>query len=479
MPAETYAALTQALADILALQQQGGKYIGQSFATKAALNAYTLKSTDNPGDFTFVLDDETKNDATTRYIISGAKTPTDTRAWSFGYVINYDPTGLATTAAAGLVKSTAATDGNEGKTFVETDGTMSVIGWDSLVAAVGTLSGLTTTAKSSLVAAINEIKATLNTKANETSSFTEAATRANIASGESVSTIFGKIKKFFSDLKSVAFTGSYSDLSNKPTIPTIATTGRLLKGDGAGNATAITATVDQLVRANGTGVDIPTSLPANGGNADTVGGMTPDQMGENGYIMKKYVIDTTGLNEDTYYPVTINLENFQWTRIAVYVKTGPTSNPSWGNYNDGFSCVFLEEAIGDMWGAFINMDGMEYNKLSSLRRILFSGYTKWILQGDQLNPIGNVGQMTHSNNEYIYVRGGGKYFFYVSHNRIPVLRTETFAMYEQSISPLSLEGVNYSTNKRNVVKTEDMPTVFTGATPPASGFKDGDIFIKS
>lgn len=47
--------------------------------------------------------------------------------------------------------------------------------------------------------------------------FTEASTRVNIASGETLSTLFGKIKKFFTDLKTVAFTGSYSDLSNKPT----------------------------------------------------------------------------------------------------------------------------------------------------------------------------------------------------------------------------------------------------------------------
>lgn len=51
--------------------------------------------------------------------------------------------------------------------------------------------------------------------------FTEATgTRANIASGESFATILGKIKKFFSDLKTVAFTGAYSDLSGTPTIPT-------------------------------------------------------------------------------------------------------------------------------------------------------------------------------------------------------------------------------------------------------------------
>lgn len=47
--------------------------------------------------------------------------------------------------------------------------------------------------------------------------FAESGTRSNIVSGETLSTLFGKIKKFFTDLKTVAFTGSYSDLSNKPT----------------------------------------------------------------------------------------------------------------------------------------------------------------------------------------------------------------------------------------------------------------------
>lgn len=55
---------------------------------------------------------------------------------------------------------------------------------------------------------------------NAKPTFTEASQRQNIESGESLSTILGKIKKFFTDLKSVAFTGSYNDLSNKPTIPT-------------------------------------------------------------------------------------------------------------------------------------------------------------------------------------------------------------------------------------------------------------------
>lgn len=56
----------------------------------------------------------------------------------------------------------------------------------------------------------------LNLKANNTQTFTEAETRENIASGETVPTLFGKIKKFFSDLKAVAFSGSYNDLNDTP-----------------------------------------------------------------------------------------------------------------------------------------------------------------------------------------------------------------------------------------------------------------------
>ena len=51
---------------------------------------------------------------------------------------------------------------------------------------------------------------------DQTPTFTEASTRNNIASGEKLSVILGKVQKFFNDLKTVAFSGSFSDLSNKP-----------------------------------------------------------------------------------------------------------------------------------------------------------------------------------------------------------------------------------------------------------------------
>ncbi|MBO7695428.1 MAG: tail fiber protein [Methanobrevibacter sp.] len=55
---------------------------------------------------------------------------------------------------------------------------------------------------------------------NQTPTVTEASTRVNLSTGDSLKTIIGKIKKYFTDLKTVAFTGAYSDLSGTPTIPT-------------------------------------------------------------------------------------------------------------------------------------------------------------------------------------------------------------------------------------------------------------------
>ena len=123
MTPEAYTEITDLRTDVAALQQQGGRFIGVSFATKDDLDNYTIPSTVKIGDFTYVLDDETHEDATTRYIFDGS-------VFDFAYVINYDPVGLATSTTPGLVKSDSGT--TEGKVFVELDGTMSVIGWDDM-----------------------------------------------------------------------------------------------------------------------------------------------------------------------------------------------------------------------------------------------------------------------------------------------------------------------------------------------------------
>jgi hypothetical protein len=135
MTKEAYNSLTEALTDIAALQQQGGRFIGVSFATKADLTAWTVPAWVNVGDFTYVLDDEDHSDATTRYILTTSEEEQPVKAFTYAYTINYDPIGFASATVAGLVLS-STTDGNDGKVFVEMDGSMSVIGWSALKSVV-------------------------------------------------------------------------------------------------------------------------------------------------------------------------------------------------------------------------------------------------------------------------------------------------------------------------------------------------------
>jgi hypothetical protein len=113
---------------IEALQQQGGIFIGKSYDTYAEMeaDAATELPLHNVGDFTFVQDDEQHESATTRYII-GTDTG-GTKIWEFGYIINYDPVGIATTTTPGIVLSSE----EDGKGFVETDGTISLVGYDQI-----------------------------------------------------------------------------------------------------------------------------------------------------------------------------------------------------------------------------------------------------------------------------------------------------------------------------------------------------------
>ena len=46
--------------------------------------------------------------------------------------------------------------------------------------------------------------------------FNESPNRQKLQSGEEIKTLFGKIKKWLTDLKPVAFSGSYNDLTDTP-----------------------------------------------------------------------------------------------------------------------------------------------------------------------------------------------------------------------------------------------------------------------
>lgn len=101
---------------------------------------------------------------------------------------------------------------------------------------------------------------------NSTVQFQQAEIRDNIYSGETLVMIMGKIEKFFADLKSVAFSGSYADLSGTPDIPTALPSPQSLIFTGDSDV-VYNGSVEKMVNIP----TIPDSLPANGGNADTIG----------------------------------------------------------------------------------------------------------------------------------------------------------------------------------------------------------------
>lgn len=96
---------------------------------------------------------------------------------------------------------------------------------------------------------------------DNTVTFVQSETRENIGSGDKHSVLFGKIRKWLFDLKEVAFSGSYTDLNNKPSAADIgalpkdgnATSATKATNDGDGNNIAETyATKEELNRKLGT-----------------------------------------------------------------------------------------------------------------------------------------------------------------------------------------------------------------------------------
>jgi hypothetical protein len=131
-------------------------------------------------------------------------------------------------------------------------------------------------------------------------------------------------------------------------------------------------------------------------------------------------IDASKLDQNTYYPVTIKLNGIARSKITVRVNLSDTQpgKPVWGTYNENrFSCQAVWYNNGNSWG---------------------SNYDKRVVEEYQHRyadgrPIGSVGQMTNSSNEYIYVRGGGVYRFFATNAGTPVLHTEAYTVNEQTI----------------------------------------------
>lgn len=130
------------------------------------------------------------------------------------------------------------------------------------------------------------------------------------------------------------------------------------------------------------------------------------------------VIDASGLNNNTWYPVTMSIGNSLQTRIRIEGNT--SANASWNSRSDKYMALILDYTVnGSSWG----WTGVS----RAIHRYTEGAGTSSCLRG--------LGQLTNSSIEYVFVRGGAKYNFYVSRFIVPTLRTSTYTSYSQSVSP--------------------------------------------
>lgn len=161
----------------------------------------------------------------------------------------------------------------------------------------------------------------------------------------------------------------------------------------------------------------------------------------------KVSIDTTGLDNNTWYPVTMSIDNSLQTRIRVQ---GNTYAPgSWNGREDKRMSLILDYTVnGSFWG------------WTSARRVINEIQDGAGAQG--AHCIGGLGQLTNSSTEYVYVRGGAVYDFYVDRFINPVLRTSTYTIENQSVSPQT----SYSyVNRTNALLTDNVASATKLQTP--------------
>lgn len=161
----------------------------------------------------------------------------------------------------------------------------------------------------------------------------------------------------------------------------------------------------------------------------------------------KVSIDTTGLDNNTWYPVTMSIGNSLQTRIRVQ---GNTYAPgSWNGREDKRMSLILDYTVNGSFGGW-----------TSARRVINEIQDGAGAQG--AHCIGGLGQLTNSSTEYVYVRGGAVYDFYVDRFTNPVLRTSTYTIQNQSVSPQA----SYSyVNRTNALLTDNVASATKLQTP--------------
>ena len=165
-----------------------------------------------------------------------------------------------------------------------------------------------------------------------------------------------------------------------------------------------------------------------------------------GYMMQLTEIDASGLDENTWYPVTIAAGERKNIRVEVLVSLDSGTKPSWSTHERGFSVRKIWEFAPYAWGV----------NSRSILRVYLSDFNL-----AEIDPVRGLSNLSHFDICYVYVRGGGKYHFYVSHEANVILHTDTYHPGDpgdQSISPTTdIPDPIYEVDWDNYGKVIDVP----------------------
>ena len=129
-------------------------------------------------------------------------------------------------------------------------------------------------------------------------------------------------------------------------------------------------------------------------------------------------IDASALDQTKYYPVVFYCEPGRRSTIRLEVALNSGVKPGWSTHASGFSVRCVWSVNGGGWGT------------TPIDRII----DDFAYSFANVIPAGDVGQMTNSSREYIYVRGGGKYYFVATNTGTPFLVTSDYTASNQTIS---------------------------------------------
>ena len=167
---------------------------------------------------------------------------------------------------------------------------------------------------------------------------------------------------------------------------------------------------------------------------------------------KLVTIDASGLNNNTWYPVTMVIGNSQQTRIRIEGNTN--ANATWNSRGDKNMALILDYTVnGSQWGWT--------QVVRTIHAYQEGAGTSSCLRG--------LGQLTNSSTEYVYVRGGAKYNFYVSRFITPTLRTSTYTTSSQSVAPATSAPAAISRNVAYISDTVAAANKVTNSISFAAG----------